>query len=358
VRVRDISTASRRLQRVVEGLLRPEAYPHPTARISVLQTHASYVLLTGEFAYKIKKPVDFGFLDYSSLARRRHFCHEEVRLNQRLSPEMYLGVVEIGESSGGIRIGPTEKVLEYAVKMIQLPEGRMMDQLLARGKVSAGMVKQLAEKLVGFHLHARTDDGVTRYGCDDILLFNARENFSQLALYLGRVLPAEQFEEVRAFSEDFIRCNGPLLAERVNRGRIREGHGDLRAQNICFDDGIRIFDCIEFNERFRMCDVASDIAFLVTDLDYAGGTDLSHYFVRAYVDESGDKECLGVIDYYKVYRACVRTKIECLKLDEPEIVHDDRIQADKVARGYCDLAMGYVRNSRYRVRPQPKTQST
>ncbi|MCL5959234.1 MAG: hypothetical protein M1358_07935 [Chloroflexi bacterium] len=342
MRGRGESAEAGQLRRLVDELLNSQAYSHPTAKIHLRQTHISYVLLTGEYAYKIKKPVNFGFLDYSTLSKRHHYCREEVRLNRRLAPDMYVGVVEISESGGRIRMGPGDRVLEYAVKMKQLPEERMMDRLLAGGRVTDSMVERVARILSDFYRQARTDADVSRYGTPEAVLYNARENFIQIEPYVGRVLPIEQFERVRAYSEDFVRANGPLFAERIRQRRIRDGHGDLRAQNVCFSDEIRIFDCVEFNERFRFCDVASDIAFLVTDLDFAGYPKLSRRFVEAYVDSSGDRDCLDVFDYYKVYRACVRAKIECFKLDEREIVRDEKGDARRTARGYFDLASRYV----------------
>ena len=346
MRVKGESAAARHLQRVVQALLNPESYLHVTTEIKLRQTHISYVFLTGDYAYKIKKPVNFGFLDYSTLAKRRYYCREEVRLNRRLAPEMYLGVVEITESDGKIAVGPGDRVLEYAVKMVQLPEERIMDRILARGRVTTGMVERLAELLSDFYRHARTDPEVSYYGTPEAVLFNARENFAQLGPYIGRVLPAGQFEEIRTYSEDFVRTNSELFADRIRQHRIRDGHGDLRAENICFSDSIRVFDCIEFNERFRFGDVASDMAFLITDLDYAGYPNLSRRFMDAYVGASGDRKSLNVINYYKVYRACVRTKIECFKLDEPEIPPEARKEAAEVARRYFDLAAGYVRAER------------
>lgn len=337
------SAAAKLQQIVVDALLHPEVYPHATSKISLRQTHISFVFLTGSLAYKIKKAVNFGFLDYSTLAKRRHFCREEVRLNRRLVPDMYLGVVEIGESNGRIVVGSGGKVLEYAVKMKQLPEHRMMDRLLARGRVTNPMVERLAEKLSDFYRRARTDSEVSRYGTQEVVLFNARENFTQLDPYSGWVFPAAQLERIRTYSEDFVGANGRLFSERIKQRRIRDGHGDLRAQNICFSDEIRIFDCIEFNKRFRYGDVASDIAFLITDLDYAGYPDLSQRFIEAYVESSGDRECIDVIDYYKVYRCCVRTKTECFKLGEPEIPREEKERAARIARAYLDLAERYTR---------------
>lgn len=331
-----------RLPWFIQELLKPEAYPHPTEQIELRQTHISFVLLTGPYAYKIKKPVNFGFLDYSTLEKRELFCNEEVRLNKRLCPDIYLGVVGVSLSENHVRVGSGGENIDYAVKMVQLPEDRMMNFLLTMDKVSPPMVERLAEKLVSFYRHARTGQDVERYGEPRWIEVNTQENFDQTLPYVGRTVFSYQYDLIRTYTEDFLRYKADLFWQRIDGGFIREGHGDLRAGNICFKNGICIFDCIEFNERFRCGDTAADIAFLAMDLDRVGHSDLAGRFVNTYIAASGDKGLPRVLDFYKVYRAYVRGKVESFKLDEPEISESEKQSALQSARAYFELALSYV----------------
>lgn len=330
------------LPHFVAALLDPSAYPHPVARVELRQTHISYVLLTGRYAYKIKKPVNFDFLDYSTLDKRRHFCHEEVRLNARLCPEIYLGVVEVCETDGRVAISFGRRLVDYAVKMVQLPEDRIMDRLLERGEVTGDMVRRVAAKLVDFYARARSGPDVEQYGEPRWIRVNTEENFVQTSPYVSRTISAARYQLIKEYTERFLSDNSALFERRVRGGYIREGHGDLRPASICFANGLCIFDCIEFNERFRCGDVASDIAFLMMELEKSGRLDLSKQFADAYVQFSGDVGVFDVLNFYKVYRAYVRGKVESFKLDEPEIPEVEKRRSLDLARAYFDLAASYV----------------
>ncbi|MBI2953307.1 MAG: hypothetical protein HYY30_03270 [Chloroflexi bacterium] len=326
----------------IVALTAPSAYPHPTAGIELRQTHISYVLLTGRYAYKIKKPVNFGFLDYSTLDKRRHFCHEEVRLNSRMCSEIYLDVVEVREDDGRVAIGSGRRLLDYAVKMLQLPEERMMDRLLESDRVTTEMIQLVAAKLVDFYHHARTGPGIAQYGAPRWIYVNTEENFSQTRPYVGRTVSAAQYDLIKRYTEEFLADHVGVFEQRLVRGYIREGHGDLRPESICFTDGLCIYDCIEFNERFRCGDIALDIAFLVMELERRARFDLSREFVNTYVRLSGDDGISEVLDFYKVYRAYVRGKVESFKLEEPEIPDAEKRHSLAAARRYFDLAASYL----------------
>jgi len=327
---------------IVEGLLQPESYPHKPAEIKLVQTQMSFIFLAGEYVYKVKKPVNLGYLDYTTLSKRRLFCRREVELNRRLCPDVYLEVVAITRDREGVHIGGKGRAVEYAVRMLKLPQERMMDVLLADNRVTPEMVTRVAQKLVGFHREAKTNSRIAAFGGLDTIRQNTEENFSQTQKYIGVSLSPEQYERIKKYTGDFIRCNGGLFARRVKEGRIRDCHGDLHSAHICFTDGICIYDCIEFNDRFRYADVASEVAFLAMDLDRYQRADLSRRLVNAYVELSRDEELRELLGFYKCYRAYVRGKVESFKLDDPYISDGEKAKALSAAQSYFALAEGYI----------------
>jgi len=327
---------------IVESLLKTEAYPHKPQGIELVQTQMSFLFLTGDYVYKIKKPVNLGYLDYTTLEKRHFFCCQEVELNRRLCPDTYLDVVAISEDENGIHIEGQGKVIEYAVKMKQLPKDRMMDVLLRRGQVSREMISSVAEKLVQFHRGAQTSLEITGFGNLSVIQQNIDENFAQTGKYIGVSVSLVTYNEIKKYSRDFIANNNSLFLKRVKEGRIRDCHGDLHAAHICFTSDICIYDCIEFNDRFRYADVASEVAFLAMDLDRYQVTALSRYMVGTYVNLSGDKELLKLLNFYKCYRAYVRGKVASFQLDDPYIPVDDKAGILTVARGYFELARSYT----------------
>jgi aminoglycoside phosphotransferase family enzyme/predicted kinase len=325
--------------------MRPEAYPHPTGRIELVQTHVSYVLLAGEHVYKIKKPLDFGFLDYSTPGKRRYYCWQEVVLNSRLCSDTYLGVVAIRETADGVRIGGSGRVVEYAVHMRRLPEERMMHRLLEAGKVTPAMVRRLADRVAEFHASAETSKRIAEYG-GWAIKYAWEENIQQWAPYIGQTTTAEQDRILKAFGEAFFARERELLARRVKERRIRDGHSDLRSDAVCFENGICIMDCVEFNRRIRWVDVTRDVGFLAMDLDYRGHAELGSAFVRRYVKTSGDEGVNELIGFYKAYNACVRGKVDGFQLSQPEIPARDRRAAQKSAQRYFALACRYAESLR------------
>jgi aminoglycoside phosphotransferase family enzyme len=245
----------------------PEIYPHSVSKLEQRKTHISYVFLTGPYAYKIKKPVDLEFLDYSTLEKRKHYCHQETSLNQRLSYDVYLGVVAITYDKGKYYLDGPGKPVEYAVKMRQLPDENSMLRLLRNRKIAETGIKQLAQRLSDFYQKALTDAKINTFGAWDMIQFNCEKNFRQTTSFMGDILDKRMFQIIRAASRLFLHRRKKLFKDRVNKKKIRDCHGDLRSGYIYFNDEIQIIDCIEFNERFRYADITSDLAFLAMDMD-------------------------------------------------------------------------------------------
>ena len=331
------------LPELVQALLNPKAYPEtPPQRIELAQTQMSFVFLTDDYVYKVKKPVNLGYLDYTTLDKRHFYCQREVELNRRLCPAAYLGVVPIRLDKGNISIDGQGEVIEYAVKMRRLPQEAMMNVLLANNKVSPQMVASVAQKLAGFHQRAETNATISAFGNLDAITKNTEENFTQTKKYIGNTIPQDKYQRIKDYTTAFIKNNAPLFHKRIDDGRIRDCHGDLHAAHICFTDDICIYDCIEFSDRFRYCDVASEVAFLAMDLDHYGQADLSRSFVNAYVAQSQDDELLRLLNFYKCYLAYVRGKVEGFKLDDPYISAEEKTRVLAIARSYFDLAESYI----------------
>ena len=332
------------LPEMVQALLEPKAYPEPTKKVELEQTQMSFVFLADNYVYKVKKPVNLGYLDYTTLEKRKFYCYKEVKLNRRLCPDVYLGVVSITQHRGNFFIGNQGKVIEYAVKMRRLPRELMMDVLLAGNRVSDEMITRLAEKLAVFHQQAETNRRIDAFGQPDTISQNTEENFSQTEKYFGKTISSRQYQQIKDYTRSFIRENTSLLQKRIKEGRIRDCHGDLHTAHVCFKNGICIYDCIEFNDRFRYGDVASEVAFLVMDLDHHGRADLGRGFVSAYVALSQDRELKKLLNFYRCYRAYVRGKVTSFKLDDPYITPDEQRQTLEVAASYFDLAHSYVKS--------------
>ncbi len=329
---------------LVTALQKPDHYPDQPRQVEIVQTHISVIFLTGQHAYKIKKPVNFGFLDFTTLEKRKFYCEQEVTLNRRLCPEIYLGVVEIHHHEGRLFLGngPGE-VVEYAVLMKRIPADCMMDRWLARRALDSAILTRVAEKIASFHARAVTSPEIVSFGRISTIQGNVEENFSQAEKYINLSIPAESFAEIKEQSLRFLREQRPLFEERIAAGKIRDCHGDLHLQHICINEGVLIFDCIEFNERFRYSDVAADIAFLLMDLDSHSFPLLSADLASSYLRFSEDWRLFQLLDFYKCYRAYVRGKVISFRLDDPGISPTDKSSARKEARRYFQLAHLYAR---------------
>jgi aminoglycoside phosphotransferase family enzyme/predicted kinase len=330
------------LGRLVERLSDPAFYPEPTGGVEVVQTHISYIFLTDGYAYKVKKPVDFGFLDYTTLERRRVCCEQEVSLNGRLCPDTYLGVVPLCESGGKLSVGGPGEVVEFAVKMRRLPDGRMLRRVLARGEGDDALFERIARILASFH--AREVLPASRAAIKGLagVKVNCDENFAQTERYVGTLVPLATFDFIRTSTDLFLRRHAALFERRVGRGRIVDGHGDLHLDSICATDPIRIFDCIEFNERFRIQDAAEEVAFLAMDLEFHGYAPFAKTFVAAYVEASGDAELPELLAFFESYRAYVRAKVTSFAVDDPHIPDAAKESLRSTASRYYELAAHYA----------------
>jgi len=331
-------------QKLIETMTNPGFYPHGPETVELIQTHISFIFIAGAFVYKVKKAVNFGFLDFTSLEKREYYCREELRLNKRLAPDVYLEVLSLREDDrGDLAWGDGENVVEYCVKMRKLPQDRMLKQLLAEGTVGAAVMAQIAQKLAAFHAVAETGGKIDDCGGIETIRFNHDENFAQTEKYINRTIRPHHYEFIKAYIYGFMEKHGGLLLERVATHKIRDGHGDLHLEHICVAaDGIAIFDCIEFNERFRYADVAAEAAFLSMDLDFNGYTDYADAFVKAYVAATGDLGIPTLLHFYKCYYAYVRGKVTSFRLDDPAVKQEDKREAQKTARKYFDLAYTYA----------------
>lgn len=354
---------------LVEALLRPEAYPEHPAEVTLLETHVSHLFFVGDVVYKVKKPVDYGFLDFTSLGKRRFYCDREVALNSRMSPDVYMGVVPIRQDGDDIRVEGPGRTIEYAVKMRRLDADKAVSEMLESGALTSDDVSHIARKVARFHEFAATGPNVNDLGDLSAVRQNVDENFEQTERFVGITIDADAFTDIREYSHAFMRSNAAVFRSRARQGRIRDGHGDLHASNIFLDfsdnerkgtpidqpdgepdvkefhnlhENIKIIDCIEFNDRFRCADVAEDIAFLAMDLDFFGRPDLSGDFVAAYIESSGDTGVMGLLNFFKIYRAYVRGKVTSFRLDDPNLSKDERIQISEEATAYFRLARRYA----------------
>ncbi len=325
--------------KLLESMSVPEFYAHRPETVEVVQTHISFIFIAGDIVYKVKKCVDFGFLDFTSLEKRKHYCDEEVRLNRRLAPEIYLDVAAVREGDDGRLSLETEgRIVEYAVRMKRLPQERMLKKLLATGKADLSVMDRIAVRIADFHRQAATGGEIDRIGGVETVRRNHEENFEQTATYAGATLPEFQYRFIRAYSLKFLEERRGLLEKRVTEHRIRDCHGDLHMEHIVVADGVQIFDCIEFNRRFRFEDVAAEVAFLAMDLDYNGYPEHAERFVDAYVRESGDPEIRTLLNFYKCYYAYVRGKVVSFRTSDRDIRTEDRDEAVRIAARYFDLA--------------------
>ena len=326
----------------MEALMKPEAYDEEPGRIELTQTHISFVFLTRNFVYKMKKAVDLGFLDFTTLEKRRFFCEKELELNRRLCESMYLEVVPINRSNV-IKIKGQGEAVEYAVKMKRMPQEKMMNRLLEENKVDNKLIDRIAKIIAEFHSKAETNKRISEFGSLNIVETNWKENFDQTLEFVGKTVSVKNFKLIRERVDDFMKKNTSFFEARMEEGRVRDCHGDIHSGNIFVTDRIYIFDAIEFNERFRYSDVASDVAFLAMDLDFKGRTDLSSFFVEKYAKYSGDQELTKLLPFYKCYRAYVRGKVISFKLQDPNVGSEEKGAAMKEAKAYFKLASAYAK---------------
>ncbi len=323
---------------LIASLNNPAAFGHAVSYIKLIETHISWILLTGDYAYKIKKPVNFGFLDFSTLQKRRYYCREELRLNRRFAPQIYLDVVEIRGSETLPHIGGSGEVVEYAIKMIEFPQTCLLSSYAADHRFGADIVDAIADKLSDTHATADRAGTETDYGSAAQATHWSGENLVHIATAISpEYLPNSYFELKRWYQEN---SELPALIETRKRdGFVRECHGDLHLGNMAMIDGqVTLFDCIEFNPALRWIDTISEAAFVAMDLNARGYPGYCWRFLNRYFENCGDYGAVALLRYYFVYRALVRAKVEALRVEQEAGSEDDYTQLIAPARGYIDLA--------------------
>jgi aminoglycoside phosphotransferase family enzyme len=329
-------------KQVVEALMDPRSYDEEAGSIEMIQTHISYVFLIKDFVYKVKKAVNLGFLDFTTLEKRRFFCQKELELNRRLCKGMYLDVVPINRSNS-IRIKGNGETVEYAVKMKRMPQEMIMSNLLEKSKIDGKVIDRIAKIIAEFHSKAKTSKKISEYGSMVMLETNWKENFEQTEEFIGNVISAGDFDLIRKRVTNFMERKVCIFENRRAEDRIRDCHGDIHSGNIFIINGVYIFDAIEFNERFRYSDVAADMAFLAMDLDFRKRYDLSDFFTERYIKYSGDQELTKLLLFYKCYRAYVRGKVVSFKLADINVRSEEKMMASKEAKAYFKLALNYAK---------------
>jgi len=328
---------------MIQDLLDPSSLPDKTKGVALVQTHISLVFVADEFVYKVKKPVNFGFLDFTTLEKRKYYCHQEIRLNQRLTEALYLEVLPIRYSGKKYRMGKGQgDIVEYAVKMKRIPEELLMKSLFTRGELREVHLREIAHVLAQFHLNARRSPKIDKFGEPQVFRINTDENFEQTEKYTGITIEKEDFQTIREWTDDFYNKKEDLFRERIKAGKIRDGHGDLHMEHVCLLEKIAIIDCIEFNDRFRYGDTLVDIAFLLMDLEYHGGREFADQLWRFYGEETADGGMENLLTFYKVYRAYVRGKVNSFQLQDDHIGSDAKNTAAQAASRYFKLARSYI----------------
>jgi len=332
--------------RLIEKMLEPRFYDHPVAEVELIETHISRIFLAGEFAYKLKKPVNFGFLDFSSPEQRRFYCHEELRLNRRFAPQLYLEVCSVGGPSDSPKLRK-DPALDFLVKMKRFPCRAQLDRVLEDGRLSNKQLEAFAVMIADFHQRATIVNQSAEFGAATAVIEPVLENFSQLAPILPTSCSEEQFNALERWSRNACETLRESLRRRKREGYIRECHGDIHLANmIWWDEQPLLFDCIEFNENLRWIDLINEIAFLAMDLDDRGETTLGWFFLNRYLQQTGDYRGVELLAFYKVYRAMVRAKVACLRLCQPGLDSTEQAKDRQLATSYLELADRYIQQGR------------
>lgn len=339
------------LPSLVQQMLRPEFYPHPVIEpINLLQTHISYVFLTGDYVYKMKKSIRFGFLDFSTLALRSHFCQEELRLNRRLAPDLYLAVLPITQDpiTEELQLNGSGPAVEYVVQMRQFQHSGL--ELFEQGQLTAATMQGLGKQIAAFHQAAATNAEICANGSVAAVCEIDENNFQLSLPYVGRTQTERQFEQTYGFVKQFVHEHEDWYLQRQAEGKIRDCHGDLHLNNLClFQDRIQVFDCIEFNTEFRHIDCLYDVAFLVMDLEFRQRPDLANVFLNTYLERTGDYWGAVMLPPYLAMRAYIRGNVNSLGLDDSAISPEQKQHLEAEARAYYRLAWQYTQRPRGRL---------
>lgn len=330
-------------QSLVEALQNPALYGHPVTGFEVIETHISWVLLTGPYVYKIKKPVDLGFLDFTTLEKRLHYCQEELRLNRRLAPDLYVDVIAIGGSPDAPSLDASTGVFEYAVKMKQFDEDHRLDHLLDSGQLKPEHIDRLADELAAFHQSAAVADSDSNYATAETVWSSVNANFEHIRPLLSHEKDRAQLDRLEHWSRDAFQALQPVFRQRRDNGFVRECHGDAHLANmVLIDNAVVLFDCLEFNTSLRWIDVISELAFATMDLDDRRRPDFANRLLDRYLQRTGDYAGLKLLRFYQVYRALVRAKVATIRLQQEQVPK----QVDETWReyhGYMELAASYLK---------------
>ncbi|MCD6580553.1 MAG: AAA family ATPase [Desulfuromusa sp.] len=333
---------SKRRYRLIDRMLDPAFYDHPASEVELIETHISWIFLAGEFAYKLKKPVNFGFLDFSTLEKRRYFCQEELRLNKRFAPQLYLEVIRIGGESDNLKLNGKPEI-DYLVKMRRFPQQKQLDRMLADGELSVEHIERFAKKIAQIHTQAPIAETKSEFGSPRSIIEPILQNFAQIRRFLPDASMIRQVDELEKWSRTAHTKLQKTFLQRQTEGFIRECHGDIHLANMAwFDEAPLLFDCIEFSESLRWIDPINDVAFLTMDLDDRGEAALGWHFLNRYLQETGDYPGMALLNFYKIYRAMVRTKVTCLRLSQPDLSEAERNDDLELVQSYLELATGYI----------------
>jgi uncharacterized protein len=329
---------------LIQQMLQPGFYPHQVKEpIQLIQTHCSYVFLTGDFVYKLKKPVNFGFLNYSTLELREHFCQEELRLNQRGAAELYLEVLPIILVDQQYLLGGTGEAAEYVLKMLQFPQEALFSSLFEQDLLDETHMEELGRVVAQYHAKSETNDYIRTFGEVAQVRAAFDENYEQTEQYVGGCQTQEQFDQTKQYTDSFFAERGELFKSRIANNFIREYHGDLHLRNIAlWQDKTLLFDCIEFNEDFRFVDAMFDIAYAIMDLDVRQRKDLSSAYLNTYIENTGDWEGLQILPLYLNRQSYVRAKVTSFLLNDPSVPAEVKEEAAKTAAIYYKLAWEYT----------------
>ena len=332
---------------LISAMLKPKFYDHPVQSCQLIETHISWVILTGDFVYKVKKPVDFGFLDFSTLEKRKFYCEEELRLNLRLAPYLYLDVIQISGSTDTPVLAGKGKVLEYAVKMLQFSQDMQLDHVLARNELKQDMIDSIASLIADFHQTIEISRDDSDYGSPERVHQPIKENFIQIRERVTDQSKLELLSTLEQWSEDNFYEMKSVFSQRKQKGFIRECHGDLHLRNLAwYKNKPLAFDCLEFNPNFRWIDVISEIAFLIMDLEDHGQAEHAQRFLNHYLELSGDYEGCSVLCFYLVYRAMVRAKVDAIRANQAGISKQESDEANKEFYSYLQLALTYTKKKK------------
>ena len=335
------TTPDRQSQELTAFLESPASYSHKPTEVRAIQTHISWVFIASPFVFKVKKPVNLGFLDFSTLEKRHYFCQREIELNRRLCPEIYLDAVPVYQTDSGFSFKPPGKIVDYAVKMKELPHGCFLNELLEKNLVGEKEINRVISTLHRFYQAETPTPKIEQWGTPEKLKISTDENFTQVEPFIGNTISPAAFEAIRHYTNQFYELNENLFHERIQQHRVLDCHGDLRLDHVHLTpEATTIFDCIEFNDRFRFIDTANDLAFLAMDFDFNGRSDLGNLFLRNAGRELGDEGMLKVANFYKCYRAFVRGKVESIQATEKETTNPH--EHEKEAARYFQLALRYA----------------